>query len=98
MQKFDFRNPKKNIEHYGQAKPPLYDLKRITGTKIHLYSSKADYLADANDVEHFLVPNLNPDVLEEHVVFDSYSHLDFVWSTDIAKDVYVPIIKKIKSL
>lgn len=79
MQKFDFRSDQKNRDHYGRSKPPVYDLTKIRGTKIHLYSSKVDYLADPSDIDNFLVPNLNPNVLQEHVVFEKYSHLDFVW-------------------
>ncbi|KAI6175985.1 Lipase [Aphelenchoides bicaudatus] len=46
MQKFDYRDSKKNQQHYGQSIPPDYALTEITGPEIHLYSSKEDYLAD----------------------------------------------------
>lgn len=97
VQMFDFRDAKKNQQHYGSTIPPLYDLTQINAP-IHLYSSRADYLADSSDVDNFLIPNLNPNVVQEHVVFDDYSHIDFVWSIDIAKDVYLPILNTIQRL
>ena len=33
---------------YGQKKPPLYDLSKIT-TPVHLYVAKYDNLADVED-------------------------------------------------
>jgi len=97
MQMYDFRDVKKNQQHYGQTIPPVYDLAKVRG-KLHLFSSKEDYLADSNDVDEFLIPNLNPNVVQEHVVFDEYSHLDFVWSPTIHNDVYQVILNSIRKL
>jgi len=97
MQMFDYRDVKKNQQHYGQSIPPDYDLTQIKA-KLHLYSSKNDYLADSRDIENFLIPNLNPKVVQEHVIFEDYSHIDFIWSTDIYMDVYQPILKTIHTL
>lgn len=109
VQMMDFGSPSKNREHYGRSTPPIYDLTKITGN-IHLYSSMADYLADPQDVQEFLVPKLKRDVLKEHVIFQNYSHLDFVWSPSIGielinnvtfrleKDVYRPILATIRKL
>jgi len=97
MQMYDFRDVRKNQQHYGQTIPPVYDLTKVRG-KLHLFSSKEDYLADSNDVDEFLIPNLNPNVVQEHVVFDEYSHLDFVWSPTIYNDVYQVILNSIRKL
>jgi lysosomal acid lipase/cholesteryl ester hydrolase len=64
MQHYDFRDSKKNQQHYGQSHPPPYNLNEIVDTKIHLYSSKSDYLADSTDIEQFLIPNLRPNIVQ----------------------------------
>jgi lysosomal acid lipase/cholesteryl ester hydrolase len=97
MQMYDFRDRKKNQQHYGQTIPPDYDLTNVRG-KIHLFTSKEDYLADVKDVEEFLIPNLNPTTVVEHRVFEDLSHIDFVWATSMTSAVYQPILETIRRL
>ncbi|KAI6220114.1 Hydrolase, alpha/beta domain protein [Aphelenchoides fujianensis] len=98
MQKYDFGSAKDNRQHYGQTVPPDYDLSRIQGAKLHLYSSKADTLADPSDIEHFLIPNIQPKNIVEHVILEDFSHVDFVWALEANALVYQPIIDTIKEL
>ncbi|KAI6236165.1 Lipase [Aphelenchoides besseyi] len=98
MQMYDFRDDKENKKHYGRSKPPMYDLTQIEDVKIHLYSSTADTLADPTDINNYLIPNLNPNVVQEHVILDDYSHLDFVWGIRSTDDLYDPILRTIKKL
>jgi hypothetical protein len=37
-------------------------------------------------------------MFQEHVIFEDYSHIDFVWNVDIHKDVYKPILNTISKL
>lgn len=45
FRRFDYNNEKKNIEHYGQSKPPLYDLSKIR-LPVHIFVGELDKLAD----------------------------------------------------
>ena len=59
FKKFDFGNPDENIEHYGQAEPPSYDLQNVQAPVVLLAGDK-DYLADPLDVYRLsqVLPNV----------------------------------------
>lgn len=46
FQHYDLGTIKKNIEKYGQPKPPEYDLKKVTSPVV-LYYSKNDRIVDS---------------------------------------------------
>ncbi|KAH7712220.1 Protein LIPL-1 [Aphelenchoides avenae] len=96
MEKYDYRNAKKNREHYGQSHPPAYDLVRFDAP-LHIYSSDADWLADEKDVEQHLLPEINPNYLVERVKLTGFSHLDFIWGLRAAKEVYEPVLLTIQA-
>lgn len=79
-----------------QRTPPIYDLSRVpASTNIHLFSSDNDYLADPDDVK-ILKNKLPKGTIKSHVNFEDYSHVDFIWGTNTAQDIYLPIIDIIK--
>lgn len=63
LKQYEFLTAKENVNHYGQAVPPEYQLKN-DNAPVHLYWSEADWLADKTDIEEFLIPTLR----KEYVV------------------------------
>ncbi|CAB3398338.1 unnamed protein product [Caenorhabditis bovis] len=90
--KFDY-GAGKNLEKYGHVSPPAYNFSNIQGTRIHIYWSDSDYLADSEDVTQYILKSLNPDVLEENIHLSGFNHLDFTWGLRAADEIYKPIIQ-----
>lgn len=84
---------KTNKKKYGQANPPEYDFTAIKGTKIYLYWSDADWLADTPDVPDYLLTRLNPAIVAQNNHLPDYNHLDFTWGLRAPDDIYRPAIK-----
>lgn len=69
-----------------------------------------DYLADAQDVQEYLIPALNPEYLkvQSHLrhlklslfqlnqFIPGYTHIDFIWGLKATNDLYNPIIEIIR--
>ncbi|KAJ6237060.1 lipase [Anaeramoeba flamelloides] len=92
--KYDFGS-EKNIEIYGQATAPLYDLSKIPhdGTKWMIYYGGNDIMVVPEDVDT-LVKELDPRVLYSKPIFlPKFSHLDFVWGTNANKFIYYDVVK-----
>ncbi|KAG8201347.1 hypothetical protein JTE90_016824 [Oedothorax gibbosus] len=77
--KYDF-GKKENLKRYNQTTPPEYHVQNIT-TKVALFWSKNDQLADPQDVE-LLHKSLKTCVSSYCIKFNSFNHLDFVWAID----------------
>ena len=60
FQAYNYGSDKKNIEHYGQATPPAWNLTNIR-KPIRLFVGDSDELADPTDTKH-LWELLNPEV------------------------------------
>ncbi|KAF6173561.1 hypothetical protein GIB67_037474 [Kingdonia uniflora] len=88
LSKFDYANPNINLEHYGQAKPPVYNLSNIPNN-LPLFVSYGgqDSLADVRDVETLLdsLKFHDGDKLQVQFVKD-YAHADFIMGVT-AKDI-----------
>ncbi|CAD5227127.1 unnamed protein product [Bursaphelenchus xylophilus] len=97
MERYDYRDINTNVKYYNQRSPPSYDITRISGLKMHIFSSKQDWLADPTDMEN-LVKTFQKDVIQSHTTFDHYAHLDFVWGVNITQDITMPIINLIERL
>ncbi|KAF8384436.1 hypothetical protein PRIPAC_73578, partial [Pristionchus pacificus] len=93
--RFDYGSSKKNYQHYGMNTPPLYDFSTIK-TDMYLYWSDLDYLADAQDVQEYLIPALNPEYLKLNQFIPGYTHIDFIWGLKATNDLYNPIIEIIR--
>ncbi|XP_047313424.1 triacylglycerol lipase 2-like isoform X2 [Impatiens glandulifera] len=95
---FNYSSEADNMKHYGQMKPPLYEMVGIAG-KLPLlisYGGK-DALSDSIDVGmliqmlqkggHKMVVQLNVD----------YGHADYVMGVNARQDVYDPLISFFRS-
>lgn len=86
----------KNLMHYGQLKPPKFDLSRIPNSlPIWMGYGGNDALADVMDVKRTLKElQSKPDLL----YLDNYGHIDFLLSVKANKDVYNSMIVFFRSL
>jgi pimeloyl-ACP methyl ester carboxylesterase len=75
-----------NLEKYGQAEPPSYDISKITAP-IALYWGENDWLGVKADVYRLAeqLPNL---VRKYRVPHDKFNHLDFLWAIDSVPLLY----------
>nr|XP_053646072.1 lipase lipl-1-like [Cherax quadricarinatus]XP_053646080.1 lipase lipl-1-like [Cherax quadricarinatus] len=80
-----------NLNHYGQANPPLYDLSRITAP-VGLFWADNDWLGDPTDVARLAaeLPNV---VLNYEVELSEFNHLDFVWAIHANEYVYRQVLE-----
>ncbi|GMR58967.1 hypothetical protein PMAYCL1PPCAC_29162, partial [Pristionchus mayeri] len=93
--RFDYGSNKKNYQHYGMNTPPTYDFSTIK-TDMYLYWSDLDYLADAQDIQEYLIPSLNPQYLKLNQFIPGYTHIDFIWGLTATSELYLPIIDIIR--
>lgn len=95
MQKYDFENVTENMQHYGQPTPPEYDIGKIN-TDVYLFWSPNDKLADEQDIEEFLLKNINPNSLKGNHKLTDFGHIDFVLGNKARDEVYKPIVTEIQ--
>ncbi|MCL7022633.1 hypothetical protein MKW94_023011 [Papaver nudicaule] len=77
---YDYGDDEENTKHYGQSKPPVYDMTSLPNDlPLFLSYGGADALSDANDV-HLLLANLKDHSRDKLVVQyqENYAHADFV--------------------
>jgi len=96
LQKYDFENDADNMQHYGQTTPPEYDIGKINAD-VRIFWSPTDWLADKQDIEGFLLKNINPNSLKENKKLDDFNHLDFIWGNRAKDEVYKPIVMEIQN-
>ncbi|KNA20587.1 hypothetical protein SOVF_050990 [Spinacia oleracea] len=88
--RYDYLDPNKNKEQYGQAKPPEYDLTNIPNNlPLFIAHGGRDELADVDDVK-FLLDNLknhDRDKFFLHFIED-YAHADYVLAMNAKEFVY----------
>ncbi|KAL4380169.1 triacylglycerol lipase 2-like [Arachis hypogaea] len=92
--KYDYGNEEQNIQHYGEASPPLYDMASIpNGFPLFLSYGGQDMLSDVNDVKLLLT-----DLKDHHknklvlLFIENYAHADFVMGVNAKQIVYDPIM------
>lgn len=80
-----------NMEHYGQAIPPPYNLSRVTCPTIMLWANN-DWLADPKDAALLAkqLPNLQQNI---EIPYKFFNHLDFLWATNAYEMVNHFILK-----
>jgi len=84
----------RNKKLYNQDTPPDYPLENVRPqSPIHIYHSHGDDLVARKDI-HILISKLDKAVLHD-VVFEKWSHSDFLFAKLIKKVVNEPIIKVI---
>ncbi|GMI76832.1 Myzus persicae-induced lipase 1 [Hibiscus trionum] len=98
IKKYDYGNPDDNMKHYGEAKPPVYNISNID-LELRLFISYGglDALSDVEDVGLLL------DLLKLHDVnklsiqyLKDYAHLDFVMGVNAKDLVYNQVVKFFK--
>ncbi|KAE9602118.1 putative triacylglycerol lipase [Lupinus albus] len=94
VKKYDYGNEEKNMQHYGEASPPLYDMRNIPKEfPLFLSYGGHDLLADVKDVQLLLNDLKDHDVNKLVILFkENYAHADFVMGVNANKLLYHPLI------
>ena len=91
FQKFDYGSAKLNIDHYGQDKPPAYDLSLIQ-EKVRLWHGTGDRFADLKDVALLEKALVNAQ-LETHLI-DRWGHIAFIMAKN-ANEIYGQLVQEL---
>ncbi|KAL6497601.1 hypothetical protein OROHE_027230 [Orobanche hederae] len=88
LSKYDYGNANFNVEHYGESKPPVYDLSKIPhDLPLFLSYGGQDALSDARDVATLLDALKYHDVDKLHLQYiKDFAHADFIMGIT-AKDI-----------
>ncbi|CAH9089575.1 unnamed protein product [Cuscuta epithymum] len=83
-----------NIEHYGQPRPPIYNLTNIPlDIPIFISYGGQDALSDVKDVENLLDYLKSHNIFKMHVLYiQEYAHADFILGITAKDLVYNKII------
>jgi len=81
-----------NLQHYGQATPPDYDLSKIK-TPVATFSGGADVLADPTDVEQLEAILSENEILVLSHKEETYDHADFIVGLDAHERIYPIVIQ-----
>lgn len=100
LSKYDYGNANFNVEHYGEAKPPVYDLRKIPHDfPLFLSYGGQDALSDTRDVATLLDILKLHDVDKLHVQFiKNFAHADFIMGVTAKDTVYNQIVAFFKNL
>ncbi|KAK1359387.1 Lipase [Heracleum sosnowskyi] len=90
LAKFDYEDPKSNMEHYGQPTPPIYNMSNIpTNLPLFLSYGGKDKLSDVEDVQILLDCLKSHDVDKLEIQFvKEFAHIDFVMGVNANNIVY----------
>ncbi|KAM0952448.1 putative triacylglycerol lipase [Dioscorea sansibarensis] len=94
VSKYDYDDARENMEHYGQIKPPAYNISGMPSDIPLLFGyGGQDQLADVKDVEH-LLQAIQPHDQDKLTIqyLANYSHADLVMAVNAKQDLYVPIL------
>lgn len=94
LRAFDFGSPILNKDHYGQNLPPVYNVNAGTlKVQTYFYSSECDWIAEPLDVD--AAASAIRTVLVSQSIVPGFNHMDFLWGTRAAREVYYPIMTAI---
>lgn len=98
LSKYDFGNAKFNLEHYGESKPPVYDLTKIPrDLPLFLSYGGQDALSDVKDVATLLDSLKFHNTQKMHVQYiKDYAHADFIMGVTAKDVVYDQVITFLK--
>lgn len=88
---YDYKDEMRNMEEYGQIVPPQYNVSKINLSTISLFRGTSDYLSDPED-QMILLSKLRVPIYEDHILED-YSHIDFIASPTVTRDINEPILR-----
>ncbi|XAR51990.1 Triacylglycerol lipase [Bertholletia excelsa] len=92
--KYDYGSANYNVEHYGESKPPVYNLSNIPhDLPLFLSYGGQDALSDVKDVETLLdsLKLHDPDKLSVQYI-KNYAHADFIMGVTAKDLVYNEIV------
>ncbi|GMI66259.1 Myzus persicae-induced lipase 1 [Hibiscus trionum] len=91
---YDYGSEEENKRHYGDSKPPVYDMRNIPKElPLFLGYGGRDMLADVDDVKALLNDLKDHDKGELFRVYiEEYAHADFVLGVNASQVVYDPMI------
>ncbi|XP_051114490.1 triacylglycerol lipase 2-like [Andrographis paniculata] len=94
LSKFDYGNANANMAHYGESRPPVYDLSKIPRDLPLFFSyGGQDALSDTMDVATLLDSLKLHDVGKLHVQYvKEYAHADFILGVTAKDIVYNQIV------
>lgn len=94
LSKYDYGRSDYNLAHYGETRPPQYNLGNIPrDLPLFLSYGGKDALSDSKDVETLLDYLKFHDVDKLHVQYiKNYAHADFIMATNANDLVYNQII------
>ncbi|XP_028051269.1 triacylglycerol lipase 2 isoform X1 [Camellia sinensis] len=99
LAKYDYGNVNYNVEHYGESKPPVYNLSNIPHDfPLFLSYGGQDALSDVKDVQTLLdsLKLHDPDKLSVQYVKE-YAHADFIIGVTAKDIVYNQVITFFRS-
>lgn len=91
---YDYGDAGQNMEHYGQATPPLYNMSSIPNDlPLFLSYGGADALSDVRDVKLLLDSFKDHDGDKLVIQYrEDYAHMDFVMGENAKEVVYDPLM------
>ncbi|KAJ8673199.1 hypothetical protein QAD02_004461 [Eretmocerus hayati] len=90
---FDY-GPKVNLDIYGSAIPPDYDISKIQ-VPVGIFWAENDPVADPRDIQRFYSQLPKP-IFNLKVDHNKFNHLDFLWANDAGDYVYSKLISAMK--
>jgi lysosomal acid lipase/cholesteryl ester hydrolase len=85
-----------NLQRYGLLHPPSFDLSNIPDSlPLWMGYGGLDALADVTDVKR-TISELRSE--PELLYLNNYGHIDFIMSPEAGSDVYVDLIRFLKSI
>ena len=91
---YDYNEEEENRKHYGQARPPVYNMTSIPNDlPLFLSYGGKDALSDAKDVQ-LLLDSLKDHDGDKLVVqfIEDYAHADYVMGVNAKQAVYDPLM------
>ncbi|KAL5794189.1 hypothetical protein ACOSP7_002783 [Xanthoceras sorbifolium] len=91
---YDYDDEEENKKHYGQSKPPVYNMTNIPNDlPLFLAYGGADALSDVNDMK-LLIDSLKDHEGDKLVTLyrDDYAHADYVMAENAKQVVYDPLM------
>lgn len=94
LQKYDW-GLAGNLKNYGRPTAPTYDLKKIKGVRLGMWTGLEDLYVTPKDIASF-VEGMNADTFVLQKVLPTYAHFDFPWGKNAKTLLYPDVIDLLK--